>query len=106
MGDSAEKRQRNCQCERSVQKEGGNAESCTNKRQDPDVQKQCNADNTAKPSVITNPMFMGNNTNENSFLLGSTNRDTDSFFSELIINENQTLVSEKLRENDLVANVK
>ena len=69
--DSADKRQRNWQCERAVQTEGralesyaynrkdvdaqkavqaedDKPESCTNKRQDAGVQKQCKADNTAK----------------------------------------------------------
>ena len=37
--DNSQKRQRNYQNERSIQKEGGKPESCT-KRQDVDVQKQ------------------------------------------------------------------
>ena len=44
------------------------------------------ADNTPEPSVITNAMVIGNNNNENSFLSESTSKDTNSFFSELIIN--------------------
>ena len=82
------KNKRNCQCERAVQKEGmkldnyaynrqdvdaqkavqaegGNPESYTNKIQDADIQNQCSVDNTAKPSVILNPMVMGNNNSEN-----------------------------------------
>ena len=39
-GDSADKRQRNCQYKRAVQTEVGKLESSTNKRQDTDVQKQ------------------------------------------------------------------
>ena len=35
--------------QKAVQAEGGKSESCTNKRQDADVQKQCNAGNTLKP---------------------------------------------------------
>ena len=69
-------------------------------------QNQHNADNTAKPSVITNPMVTGNNNNENNFLSEPINKDSNSVFSELIINENQSLVSEKLREDDMAANVK
>ena len=58
------------------------------------------------PSFITNPMVMGNNDNENSFLSESTNEDTNIFFSELIINENQSFVSEQSRGDDMVAYVK
>ena len=39
-------------------------------------------------------MVTGNSNNENSF------------FSELTINENQSFVSEQLREDDMVANIK
>ena len=39
-------------------------------------------------------MVIGNNNNENSFL------------SELTINENQSFVSEQLREDDTVANIR
>ena len=36
---NADKRKRNCQYERAVQREGMKSESCTNKRQDVDVQE-------------------------------------------------------------------
>ena len=35
-------------------------ESCTNKKQNAETQNQHNADNTAKQSIIPNPMVMGN----------------------------------------------
>ena len=47
---------------------------------------------------------MGNSNNENSFPLESTNKDTNSFFSELIINKKHSFVSEQLREDDMAAN--
>ena len=67
---------------------------------------QHNADKTAKPSAIINPRVMGRSNNENSIPSESTNKDTNSFFSELIINENQGFVLEQLREDDMVVNVK
>ena len=76
------------------------------RRQNADVQKQCNADNTARPSFTLNPMVMGNNTNENSSHSEPINKDNKSFISELIINENQGFFSEQLRENDMAANIK
>ena len=107
---------KNCQCERAVQTEDGKLVSYAYNRQDVDAQKhskqkvahlravqmrndtdtqsQHNADNANEPSVITNPVVMGNNNNKNSFL------------SELIINENQRFVSEQLREDDTVTNIK
>ena len=111
-GDSADKRQRNYQCERAVETEGvklesyaynmqgvdaqkavkaegGKPESCTNKKQDANVQRQCNADNKAKPNVIFNLSVMASNNNENSCPSEPINKDKNSFFSELIINENQ-----------------
>ena len=117
LGDNAYSRQRNCQYERpvqtggrnfesyadnrqdvdaqkAVQTEGSTPDSSTNKRHDVDTQSQHNADVTTKPSVITNPMVMGNNNNENIFL------------SELIISENQNFVSQQLREGDTVTNIK
>ena len=65
--NSMDNRKRNCQYERAVQMEDRIPESCTNKRQDAEAQNQHNANNTAEPSVISNPMVMGNNYNENSF---------------------------------------
>ena len=84
------KRQRNFQCERAVQTEGGKlvnyadnrqdidiqraaqaeggkSESSTKKRQDADRHSQHSADNNIWSSVITNPMITDNNNNENSF---------------------------------------
>ena len=80
--------------QKAVQAEGSTPESSTSKRQDADTQSQHNADNTTKPRVVTNPTVTGNNNNENSFL------------SELSINENQSFVSEQLRADDTVANIK
>ena len=80
--------------------------SSSKKRQDAEMQNQHNVDNTAKPSATTNPTIMGKNNNENSFPSGSTNEATNISCSELIINENQGFVSEQLREDDMVANVK
>ena len=91
LGDNADKRQRNFQCKRAVQREsrklesyadnrqtvnaqkavqaeGGTPESSTNKRQDAYTQSQPNADSTTEPSVMTTPIVIGNNNNENSFL--------------------------------------
>ena len=81
-------------------------ESCTNKRQDAETQKQHNTDKTAKPSVITNPIVMDNNNSEKSFILEPINKDNNIFLSELIINEHQSFVSEQLREYAMTANVK
>ena len=85
--DTPDKRQRNCQSERAVQTdgrkpdsctnnrqefdvqksvkaEGGKSESCTNKRQGADVQKQCEEDNMPEQSVIPNQKVKGINNNE------------------------------------------
>ena len=90
---------------KTVQAEGGMPESCRNKRQDAETQSQHNADNTTEQGVITSPMVMGDNNNENSFYSESTNNDTNSFFSELIINEKQSF-SDQSRQENMVANVK
>ena len=54
-----------------------------------------NAMQTIKPYVILNLMLMGNNNNENSCPSEQIPKDSDSFFSERIINENQSFVSEQ-----------
>ena len=101
--NKANKRQRNCQCERAVQRGGRKLERYVSNWQDIDLQKQCNADNAAdtdeswtnrkqhcnaqkqynadnmdEPDVVPNAIVMGNNNNRNKSLL-----------SDLIINENQ-----------------
>ena len=78
----------NCQHERAIQREGGKFEIYENKRQDAEVQSQHNAENTAQSSIVTNPMVMGNNSNENSFSEETINKDSKSFLSDLIIKEN------------------
>ena len=78
--DDSYKRKRNFKHERAIQTEGGKPESCTNKR---DVQKQCNADNAARPGVVPNPTVMDNNNNKKK-----------SSFSDVIINENQSFLSD------------
>ena len=67
------------------------------------MQSQHNADNRAKSSIVTNPMVMGYNSNENSFSTEAINRDSNSFLLELIINENQSFVSDQLRKYDVMA---
>ena len=57
--DNPYKRQRNCQSERAVQAEAMEPESCTNKRQYADVQKQSSAENISEPIVTPNPTVMG-----------------------------------------------
>ena len=99
-GDSTGRIQRNCQCEIAVQIELRKLESCTTKGR---IYKKCNADNRTKPSVILN--LMGNNNCENSFHCLPINKDIISFFSEPIINKNQSFVSEKLREDGTVTTV-
>ena len=96
LGDNAEKR--NYLCERAVQTQSRKLESLraipessTNKRQDVYTQSQHKVKNITEPSVISNPMVMVNNNNENNFL------------SELTINQNQSFVSEQLRKDDTVA---
>ena len=60
-----------------------------------------------QPSIVTSPMFIGNNSNKNSFLWQAINKDSNSLISELIINENQSFVSYLLRKDDItVANSK
>ena len=78
--DSTDNSKRNCQCKWVIQTEGGKFESYENKRQDAEVKSQHNTDNTAKSSIVTNPMFMGNNSNENSFSSETINKDRNSFF--------------------------
>ena len=92
---------RNCQCERAIQTEGGKFETYENKRQDVEVQSQHNADNTPESSIVTNPMVIGNNSNENSFSSGTINKNSKNCLSELIINENQSFVSDQLRKDNM-----
>ena len=97
--EKANKRQRNCQCERAVQTEGGKLQRYAYNKQDVDAQKQCNtdnkdenytnrkqhinvlqqhtADNVDKPVFVPNPMVMDNNHNRNQ-----------SIVSDQIINDN------------------
>ena len=71
------------------------------------MQSQDNADNTVESSIVTNPMVIGNNSNESSFYSGTINKDCDIFLSELIINKNQSFVSDQLRkDNTVTADVK
>ena len=78
------------------QTKGDRCEQLKGREQETETQNTQNAD--------YNPMVMGNNNNENSFPSESSNKDC--FFSELIINENQSFVSEQLLEDDMAANVK
>ena len=64
-----------------------------------------NADNTTKPNVSFYPMVIGNNNNENSSPLEPIHKDSKNFFSEPMINEIQSFVSEQLREKDTAENV-
>ena len=80
---------RNCQHKRAIQTEGGKFQSYENKRQDAEAQCKHNADNAAKSSIVSNPTVIGKNSNENSFSSENINKDSNCFFSELIINENQ-----------------
>ena len=76
LGDNADKRQRNWQCERAIQTEGGKFESYAYNRHDDDAQEQYNADSVDKPVVDPNNMVTGNINNRNQ-----------SLSSNLIINE-------------------
>ena len=67
--DNTDKIKTSGQSKKAVQTESRETESCKNKMQDANVQKQCNANNIAKPSVDTNPMVMGNNNNSNKSFL-------------------------------------
>ena len=80
--------------QKAVHAEGGKPESCTNQRPDTNVQKQCNANKKTKPSVIINPMVMGNNNNDSSSSSKPINKDNNYLTSEMIIKENQSFVSE------------
>ena len=70
-------------------------ESCTNRRQHLDVQKQYNVDNVDEPVADLNPMVLGNinNRNQNSS-------------SNPIINEDPSFLPEKFTKDDMKANVK
>ena len=78
--DNPDKKQRNCQSEKAVQTEGSKPESCTNKRQDADAQKQCSEDNMSEWSFTPNPIVMGTNNNDISFFTEPMNNDNKSFF--------------------------
>ena len=93
--NNANERKRNYQHERAVETDGSEPNSCTNKKQDVDIQKQCNTDNTAEPSVNPNPMAMVNNKYENNSLL-----------SEPINDDNERVISEQFREDGMKANMK
>ena len=71
-------------------------------RQDADVQKQCHVNNTHKPSIIPNPTVTGK-IKENSFLLEPINNNK-IFFSQFIIKDIQSFLSEVLREDDKEVN--
>ena len=55
---------RNCQYKVQFKQKVGKFGSYENKRQDTELQSQHNADNAAESSIATNPMVMGNNSNE------------------------------------------
>ena len=55
-------------------------------KQDTEAQNQQNADNTAKPTFVTNPKVKGNNNNKIDFSAVTINNDSNSFLSELISN--------------------
>ena len=93
----------NSEYKSSIQTEGGKCEQFESEKQDAEAQSQHNADNTAKPTIFTNPMVMGNNSNEKSFSAKTINKDSNSFLSELIINENQSFISDQLRKGDMAA---
>ena len=98
--DITDNSKRNGQCERAIQIDGRKFEQFESEKQDAEEQSQPNADNTAKQTIVTNPMFMGNN---KEFFAEAINNDSDSFLSELIINENKSFVSDRLRKDDTVA---
>ena len=91
-GNNADKRKRNCHCERATQTEGRKLESYAYKRQDTDSPEQYNAD---EPIVDPNLTVTGNINNRNQ-----------SLSSNQIINENQHFLSEQLTEDDMKGNMK
>ena len=93
---------RNCQCKTVIQIEGGKFESYENKRQDAEAQRQHNADNTAESIIVTYPIVISNNSNENSFSSQKINKDSNTFLSEVTINEIQSFVSDQLRKDNTV----
>ena len=93
----------NCLCKKVIQTEGRKFESYKNKRQDAEAQSQHNADNITKSSIVTNPTVIGNNSNENSFSEKTINKYSNSFFSELIINENKSFASDQFRKDHMSA---
>ena len=86
--DITDNSKRNSQCERAIQIEGGKCEHFESEKYDAEGQSQQNTDNTAKPTIVTNPMITGNNNNKNDFFAETVNNDCNIFLSEVIINEN------------------
>ena len=96
LDDIIDNSKRNSQCNRAIQTEGGKCKQFESEKQDAEAQSQHNTYNTAKPTIVTNPMVMGNNNNKNDSFAETINYDSDGFLSELIINENKRFVSDQL----------
>ena len=78
--DITDNSKRHGQCKRTIQIEGGKCEQFESEKQDAEAQSQQNADNTAEPTICTNPTVTGNNNNKNDFFVETVNKDSDSFF--------------------------
>ena len=98
--DLTDNSKRNGQCKRAIQIEDRKCEQFESEKQDVEAQSQQDADNTAKPTIVTNPTVIGNNKND---FFAQTVNDGYNFLSEIIINENQSFVSDQLREDNTVA---
>ena len=75
----------------------GNARSLKVKSRTQKHQIQQNADNAAKTTIVTNPMVTGNDNNKIDFFAETLNNGSNSFLSELIINENQSFLLDQVR---------
>ena len=90
--------------ESTSQTEGGKCEQFKDENQAGEAQSTQDADNTPKPPIVTNPMVMGNNDNNNDLItdLIADIRDNGSidFLSELL--NNHSLVTDAERKNNMM----
>ena len=82
---------------------GGKCEQFKGKKQEAEAQSTQNADNTPKPPIVTNPMVVGNNNNNEliaDLIADIRNNDSIDFLPELLNNHN--LISDADSKDDVM----
>ena len=69
----------NNECESQIQIGGRKCKQFESEKQIAEAQSQHNADNTAKPTIVTNPMVTGSNNSNNDLVAETINNGSISF---------------------------